>query len=217
MELTDEKCRELWNASETFQQLQKNMVLFLEGKCNENPWHLGQVDPETVPLLETLREINRRGFVTTEGQPGTISEQVIAIDTSFGKPGEKYTEVQRGYIAGFILNSRADSFVERLLRTQKVVVYREKLNAINVYGLEGNMMVPGQNNISLTEERGSRKVNYYSKLHLPDPPGQSLLSVISANKKLEKILKDNATVIYVIMKKQGDTSLDKIVLSCLPK
>jgi hypothetical protein len=211
-----EDCRYLWEKSESFRNLQENMVLFLQGKCDENPWHGAPVDPETIPLLETLREINIKGFITVEGQPGTILDKKIGIETSFGSIGETYTEVQRAYMCGFILNNKADSFVQKLMTTRSVMVYKERLNAIQMYGLQGNMFVPNKNAISLTEEHLGNKVDYPTSFSLEvDTFGQNQLNMIQSNKKLYKILTDTCTFIFIAMKKQGDTNLDKLVLSCM--
>lgn len=196
-------CKEIWDSVRNFDQLKKAMVMFLKSLCTRNPWHLDTVDPETVPMLETLVKINQNGFVTIEGQPGTIK---VASD---------YQELQRGYISGIILNKNVRKFVGKLLKTKQVVVYVEKLNSeINLFGdVTEDMYVPDKIDlISLTQEIG-KSIRYYTNFPIPYLHGKTTLDM--CNKKLAKFLSRRASFVEIIMKKQGDTNLDKIVLECL--
>ncbi len=78
----------LWENVINFRQLQDLMISFLNGKLPNNPWHATEVDPETVPLLKRLIDLNDLGCVSVEGQPGECSEDSI----------------QRAYLDGFVQN-----------------------------------------------------------------------------------------------------------------
>ena len=214
-------CKEIWDTVSNFSGLQNAMILYLEGKCTKNLWMLGSIEEETIPIVESLIKINRKGFVTIEGQPGTITQSIIryAGDEKIGELGEKYTEIQRGYMDGLILNKKLNKFVKNLVKTDKVIVYTEDLGAkIKIHGtIEDDMRNPeNYNSISLTQEKGSIRTNYYTNFKIHNLDGVSVLNIAGEkNKKLKKFLERNCTYVFIVMKKQGDTSLDKIVLSCL--
>jgi hypothetical protein len=79
-----------WGTINTMDELKEHMILFLEGKHKENPWHGGPVDSETVPLLGNLIMINRLGMVTFEGQPGMRAKMGNTLS------------IQHGYIIGIL-------------------------------------------------------------------------------------------------------------------
>ena len=54
----------------TYQDLINANVAYLQGHLDDTPYHHGKVDEETIPLLGDLVKLNRRGFVSVEGQPG---------------------------------------------------------------------------------------------------------------------------------------------------
>ena len=54
----------------TYQDLINANVAYLQGHLDDAPYHGGKVDEETIPLLGDLVKLNRRGFVSVEGQPG---------------------------------------------------------------------------------------------------------------------------------------------------
>lgn len=61
----------------TYQDLINANVAFLQGHLDKTPYHDGEVDKETVPLLGDLVKINRRGFVSLNGQPGLYEHGFI--------------------------------------------------------------------------------------------------------------------------------------------
>ena len=76
------------------------------GGLKTTPWSLAPIASETVPLLDNLREINARGLVTTEGQPGDCNE--------YKMDGTSYTDYQRGYMNGIIKKSMVLSLARNL-------------------------------------------------------------------------------------------------------
>lgn len=92
-------------------------VGFLTGNLDEgqtpveNPWHGDTVDDETRPMLGTLIEINQRGFVTIESQPGTDDEARACVGEQIGC---KLWTTQRAYISGLIHENKAEEFIKKL-------------------------------------------------------------------------------------------------------
>jgi hypothetical protein len=192
------------------------MVLFLEGKCPETIWHGGPVDRETIPLLADLREIVKRGFVTTNGQPGTIKEETIGIKTKFGSIGEKYIEKQRGYLTGFVLTAKAGPFLDRLKRSGKVFIYRERLDAIELFGAKPEDIVRKHGPyIILTQDVGKKKIEKRTRMPIPDDTPGMISLELPMNKNLKKFLIENCTYLTIATKEFGDTGLQKLVLRCL--
>lgn len=108
-----------WEKITTFDEFQKCMIDYIDGKEEETPWMGAPLADETVKatgLLDNLRRVNAMGFVTIEGQPGTISE------IQHYKTGENLEEIQRGYLEGFLQKGKYD--LDKLT---------EYLNESNVY------------------------------------------------------------------------------------
>ena len=99
----------IWKEIKNFQELQDSMVKFLQGKYKSNPWHLDPVDLETIPILQKLRDINKAGFVTIDGQPGYNSKYTDGTES-----------YQRGFIQGFIEKKNFVNFIRELLKSGKV-------------------------------------------------------------------------------------------------
>jgi hypothetical protein len=65
-----------WMDSETLQELLENNIQSLYGKC-KSPFifvtpDISPLDEDTKPYLETLVDINRKGFLTTNSQPSSF-------------------------------------------------------------------------------------------------------------------------------------------------
>lgn len=214
------ECSKIWNTASTFSELQRGMIMFLEGKCKSQPWHLDPVAKETIPLLETLIEINKLGYVTTEGQPGTITEEKIAKTSTFGKKGDTYKQVQRGYMWGFIQLERGKKLKGKLKENEKVCYFScDKLKQ-DIHGVSPDMYVPNEKGvISLTEEVGASMKDYATVFDIRDKERflEEASQVKKNNKALYNTIVDETMLLCIFMKKQGDTSLDKIVLECLEK
>lgn len=58
-----------------FNYIQKNNLLFLNGKVDITSYHYGQVDEETKPILNTLISLNELGMLTTCSQPGYLNKE----------------------------------------------------------------------------------------------------------------------------------------------
>lgn len=214
-----------WEQAKTFEEAQYLMLCFLSLKNGpfapkdpsmiQNPWHSGPVETETIPLLDKLREINRRGFVTVEGQPGTCTKLRSIFSNNI------VTEKQRGYMSGMILNNKVKKFVQRLKQTGKVIIYTEKLDGIEMFGFDQKLLR------DITTKKGTRKVlnltmneekseiDYYTNHFVTESSGVNFLLDIEPYNSLTENIKSRATFVKVITKEYCDTSLDSIVLSCL--
>ncbi len=80
-----------WNGIETYDDLIRTNVAFLEGRMDRTPYHFGPIDPETAPLVPRLVQLNKLGFVSTNGQPVELVETRTCIYE------------QRSHIRGFML------------------------------------------------------------------------------------------------------------------
>jgi len=105
--------RDPFRSVKTYTDLLKVNVRFLQGKVHSTPYQLAPVDAETVPLLDNLVNINRRGFFSFEGQP-TVREDL---------------EVRQGYIIGFVQSRTFDAFLPRFLKHD--VLYKIEIPDLN--------------------------------------------------------------------------------------
>lgn len=88
-----------------FQKLLKLNVCFLQGKINKIWYHNGPVDDETIPLLGSLIELNKLGYLTTQGQP--------FLDT----PEEK----QIPYVSGLVTLEKLQYIYPKLYRNKNLL------------------------------------------------------------------------------------------------
>lgn len=196
-------CKLLWKKAKTFKEAQKLIIDFLEGECRETPWHFDTIDEETIPLVESLININKKGFITLSGQPGTC------LGKTDIKTGEKYTEEQRGYIEGFIKNEKVKKFIDNLEKTGKVIVYAERLDAIYL----SEIKIEAENRIPLTVEIDETSKTDYTNFNY-DIPGREQLNIIP-NKKLKNHIRNTCTYMTIITREFCNENLTDIVEKCL--
>ncbi len=98
-------------------RLIEQTIAFLERRGSV-PYHHGPIDEETYPLVRTLVEINRNGFVTTNSQPGTPMQTYVWPD------GSRHEATQRSFLTGICTTPLAMFLHDRLNRTDKVIVER---------------------------------------------------------------------------------------------
>lgn len=109
-----------WSEAESFDDMTILMSKFLVGKLDRTPWHGAPVDPETIPMLDSLRMLNVMGFMPVESQPGTCT---YGGGIQQGpNAGKKYSEEQMGYIAGYIKKKEAASFIKELVKHDVFVI-----------------------------------------------------------------------------------------------
>ena len=57
----------LYREATTFKNLVCLNIAFLKGILNGTPYHHGPIDDETIPLLSQLIQLNKKGFLSTNG------------------------------------------------------------------------------------------------------------------------------------------------------
>lgn len=214
------KCKKMWEDCKNFNDLQRGMLKFLKKECRVNPWHLGAVDAETGPILDSLIKINELGLVTTEGQPGTITKKL-------DRKGDPYTEIQRGYMNGIIEWNRGVKLVINLAKTKRVfIMYKpiwlEKLGIYFSNNVPLNKVKiikkpdrPSFRALPLTIEKTKEETNYYTNLRLDDMEDITDYSGLNQNLKTHLRTEFGYMFIFIVMIKQGDTTLDNLVLETL--
>ena len=61
-----------WKNVSTVSELGDNMIRYLRGELPTSPWAGAPVDPETVGILDPLIRVNKLGYITSSGQPGSF-------------------------------------------------------------------------------------------------------------------------------------------------
>jgi len=117
----------IWKEIKNFTQLQDCMIKYLQGEYKCNPWVCDKIDPETVPILQSLIDINRSGFITLVSQPGV---NIIWPDGT--------VEYQRAFITGFIPKDKCDRFIDSLIRIGKIVISKQEIGSVKPPELYGD-------------------------------------------------------------------------------
>lgn len=92
----------LYEEASTFKNLLYLNIAFLKGIVNLTPYHGGPTDKQTTPLLSQLIKLNKKGFLSTNGQVGIISDFTNPLD------GVYYQENQKSFIRGYMHRSLSD-------------------------------------------------------------------------------------------------------------
>jgi hypothetical protein len=110
----DETVQKLFSQIQTYPELCEANIRFLKGELPMTPYHLGPIDEETVPLVKKLVEINRRGFLTVNGQPAL--RKITFLPKVGGDLGHRYPNgawyclEQRPYLEGYLPKIYVDAF-----------------------------------------------------------------------------------------------------------
>ena len=115
-----DNARALFKSAEDYHRVQELMIDYLRGDLTCNPWMLGPVTKDTIPLLASLQQLHSMGFMTTEGQPGlyTTAERIIKGPNV----GKYYSERQTAYLSGFFPKARAKA-LHRALTADGLFAY----------------------------------------------------------------------------------------------
>ena len=115
----------------TYKDLIKTNVAFLQGKIYHTPYHLGPIDPETIPLVQNLVRINEMGFFSTSGQPALTETVFIEPwkNNETGRTGgNKWFETeQKSYIVGFMPKGHLARFI-CFMQDKKDFYYKVSIN-----------------------------------------------------------------------------------------
>ncbi len=124
---------------------------YLLGLIPCNIWMYRPTSLETVPLLQTLREINAFGFITSQGQPGIIDIQL------------KYMLLQRAYVSGIIHKNLLEKFIHLLPDEFIIMIQHPNMNT-KVYF--NSKFFPNEDSV----------INYFKTFN-EENPGQTLTTV----------------------------------------
>ena len=128
----------IWERANSYEDLIILNFLFLRGIVSCTPNHGGPIDEETIPLVGNLIKINKKGFLTTQGQPGLI--ETFPAPNSFEiekknktliknktKPLPRLCESQqRPYLEGLIPKGWKDIFIDELVSKGYIVSTQEE-------------------------------------------------------------------------------------------
>jgi len=110
-----------WMRMSTYKQLRAATLLFLNGMLGGSVWHNGPLDPETVAVVDELRQINALGFLTTHGQPGKSE----CHEAKFNDYTQEYLALrQREDVHGLFPAKLADLFIDDLVRHGLIVLQK---------------------------------------------------------------------------------------------
>ena len=108
----------MFSSVSSYEELIQTNIAFIEGKIKFSPYHRGPIDPETIPLLGDLIEINRKGFISTCGQP------FIESEIGFNEKRNIWWETQQlSFIDGYLPKKYISNFVE-FMKTRTNFIYR---------------------------------------------------------------------------------------------
>lgn len=111
-----------WSSSNSLEDIQTLMMMFILGYLTSTPEHFGPLDPESNIISDELYNINRLGFITHDSQPYDRFPGLMGDDI-----GKMLT--QTPYIMGFIPKIYTDAFVNLILKKTS------KLN-LSVYDMD---------------------------------------------------------------------------------
>jgi hypothetical protein len=97
----------------TYKDFIATNVAFLQGRMSATPYHLGPIDPETIPLVKNLVSINKAGFFSLVGQPALKETVFVEPWKENGETGGNVwveTE-QKSYISGFMPKGHLEKFI----------------------------------------------------------------------------------------------------------
>lgn len=100
--LPDTSWREPWDAASSLGDLGDATADYLGGLAPRSPGYLGPPNPETELIRDDLQAINRRGFVTTESQPGHLPQW----EDEGGGEGSWWR--QRAWVEGYCSPAQAE-------------------------------------------------------------------------------------------------------------
>ena len=99
----------------SYKQLIDVNVAFLQGKISKTPYHLGSIQEQTIPQVPSLIKINKKGFLSIEGQPALKGTEFISRtwqNQQGQQEGNWWLSVeQKPYISGFLPKKDLLSFV----------------------------------------------------------------------------------------------------------
>ena len=131
----------------SFPELINTNIGFLKGEIYATPYHGAPIDRETLPLLQSLIEINKFGFISTGGQPAVceyyykspllesqvdFSNQVIAKLFTEYPDGYYFADEQNGHIEGFLQRDMAMDLIGFVSQRKDVNIHAHDFKTSSV-------------------------------------------------------------------------------------
>ncbi len=161
-----------------FGDAQKKSIQMFESDDFKQRIH--EEDPSMIKHLSVLKEINKRGYLTTESQAGRCRKGAKSFFD--GKP---YEIKERAYICGFIKKDVAEKFIKEMgINTDK--------NAVFIPICDDNIDIPRALDIPLTItiQKDKTEVNTHTSAAIPKSYAEQL--------RKEKKLNKSEYVVYVV-------------------
>lgn len=114
--IADEPSRhDPWQSAKTYADLIRANCAFLRGELSSTPYHLGPIDPETVPLVSNLLALHSYGILTYCGQPAR--REIGGCKDERGKETQEFFEIDQKPSVDFIVQKHvaSDHLVDVLL------------------------------------------------------------------------------------------------------
>jgi hypothetical protein len=146
----------------TFEELLETNIAFLQGEIGLTPYHLGPIASETQLILGNLIELNRKGFLSLEGQPGLCQYGEWIEKTwkdEYGKiAGNWFVDTeQKPYISGYLHKDLAEPLVKYLNSLKLVDKNRVYYNIFNFDNSFDKSNI--KENINLTRDKSYKTVD----------------------------------------------------------
>ncbi len=204
----------VWKHVQTWPEALFLMVKFLSGDIFSNPFHLRPIDDETIPLLGTLRQINKYGLMTNEGQPG-----ICVIE-------DGWEQEQRAYMSGLMKKDIAYNFAKVLTKNKKVFAVVINNNKKTTFFGNWNEITENCKRIGdcvvLTRFRktGTKTWENPTRLHikgLKNEMREDLYHIKNYNMSSTfiKFASQNLVTIRIVQKERCKVQLDTLVLKAL--
>lgn len=194
-----------------FEDYQTYICKYLNGEYENTPWHYGEIDTETINLLYDLKNLNKLGFITINSQPGTY------IKT------DKYMELQRGYIEGFMKKNLFNKLLKNIKSIKNnFVIYYYNFNKkqIDSYPkiFKNNDYYLYDNVINLTKDKDINNLEwrYYSTLKIDniDIICNDNLTLLG-NESCKKDFIKKSIYVFIVMIEQNKLGLEKEIYNLL--
>lgn len=201
-----------WKSVSSLRELKHHIVKFLNGEHKTSPWHYAPVNSETVPLLGNLIQLNKMGFITTQGQPTDYIYPVTHAKTGniIIEDGGQLAEIKHGYMDG-ILDERQYSISKLIKNIQNdkdtcALIYKFNDDKNEIYNLPGvpDVLVctkKGQPAYAVTRYVNdvTEEVEYYTKIQFKNlKEGSEEVIYNIKNKSLRNEIIDNCYYIIFI-------------------
>lgn len=204
--------KKMWDKCENFTGLKELMALFLLGKIKKNPWYNGELNPETIPLLKDLVQINKKGLVSLNGQPGVYETEKL----SNGKILYKY---QRAYIQGFMKRKHFEKFAKKLLAKEKyIIAFAKDEKAYQYLGDIDSVFEKYKDDDTETLYLTYQFTlgDYFSlDTFFPKDMIPEDYEAIRYNGQLHNELVESTYIVYITEKEPGNNNLLRDILECL--